>query len=402
MRLLAVLGALLVAAGPQEAAFESAEYGIRLKIPRGWTVDATKQPRVILKLTLPGEHSFPPELLLSEVVFSEYVTLGQYREQVRQFIQRTYREPRLLEDRECTAGGRPGFFFVTLSRTVNEADAVSCKGFIALQPARMLSVECVFPRAGQEEALKAYDALLAAVEFIPRKPAAGTEEGLKRFAEEAPKLAPAEAGLVRKEELEYVLGERNIGSYVLDVSAGTREGAAGLEVKSVHLVDLGEEGKAEARVTGFLSNDLARQWVEVEDVRVGKDRRTQYFTAKGALAGGKVTVERRINGEKSSVEIKVPERTVFSELVEALQARLVPGAKSMMSVPSISAFENEAGHVRIQLEGKHEMRVDDKLVEVHVVSLQRDESLLNYWYSSDRRILRRTVSGQSLVLRPKK
>jgi hypothetical protein len=398
----AVLAVLLSAAGPQEAAFESAEYGIRLKIPRGWTVDATKTPRVILKLTLPGEHAFPPEILLSELAFSEYVTLAQYREQVRQFIQRTYREPRLLDDRDCAAGGRPGFYFVTASKTLNDAEAVSFKGFIALQPARMLSVECVYPKAGQEDAQKAYDGLLAAIEFIPRKPPPGTEEGLKRFAEEAAKLAAPEPGLTRKEELEYVLGERNIGTYTLEIAASSREGVEGLEQKSAHVVDLGEEGRAESRVTGFLSNDLARQWVQVEDARTGKDRRTQYFTAKASLEGGQMTVERRINGEKSSVQVKVPERTVFSELVEALQARLVPGAKVQLSVPAISAFENEAGHVRIHLEGRHEMRVDDKLVEVHVVSLQRDETLLNYWYSADRRILRRTVSGQSLVLRPKK
>jgi len=95
---------------------------------------------------------------------------------------------------------------------------------------------------------------------------------------------------------------------------------------------------------------------------------------------------------------------VLLELVEALQARLLGSpAKGVMSVAVLPAFDNEAGHVAIELRGKHEMKGETGLVDVHIVVLQREDgTLINYWYDADRKMIRRTVGGQSIVLQTRK
>ncbi|HEY3226260.1 MAG TPA: hypothetical protein VGK61_04595 [Planctomycetota bacterium] len=402
---LLILPALGLAGGPQDGKFESPDYGIRLKIPAGWTVDSTKLVQVVLKLALPGDKPFRSELIIRELPFpEEHITIGQYREQIRQLIQRTYRDPRILEDRDAKVGGRPGFVLVTASRTTSDADAMSYRCLVELSPSRLLWVEAIVPREGAGAAAKTFDALLGSIEFFPRQAPAGTEEGLKKFAEAAAKLPVTEAKFEGKVDMEYALGDNKVGSYQQELKAGTREGAAGIEVKTVDVIDLGTKGRLEKRTTAFLSDDLARQWGDVEIVHKGPEGRTQYFTATVKVEGTAATIERRINGEKSSTEIKVPERTVLLELLEALQVRLLASpAKGVVSVPVLPAFDNEAGHVAIELRGKHEMKADAGLVDVHIVVVQREDgTLINYWYDADRRMIRRTVGGQSIVLQTRK
>jgi len=404
-RALLILPVLCLAGRPQDGKFESPDYGLRLKLPAGWTVDSTKLVQVVLKLALPGDKPFRSELILRELPFpEEHITIGQYREQIRQLIQRTYRDPRILEDRDATVGGRPAFVFVTASRTNADADAVSYRCLVELSPSRLLWIEGIVPKEGSDAAMKTFDALLGTIEFFPRQAPAGTEEGLKKFAEAATKLPATEAKFEKKLDMEYALGDSKVGTYQQELKAGTREGAAGMEVKTVDVIDLGTKGRLEKRTTAFLSDDLARQWGDVEIVHKGPEGRTQYFTAAVKVEGTSATIERRINGEKSTSKLTVPERTVLLELVEALQARLLGSpAKGVMSVPVLPAFDNEAGHVAIELRGKHEMKGEAGLVDVHIVVVQREDgTLINYWYDADRRMIRRTVGGQSIVLQARK
>lgn len=397
---------VLAAAGPaQEGQFASADYGVRLKIPAGWNVDATRMAQVVLKLTLPGEHPFPPEIIVSELLFpEEHITIGQYREQIRQYIQRTYRDPRLLDDRSVTVGGRPGFVFTTASKAKSDAAAHSFKGLIEISPMRLLSVECVVPQKMEEAAARTFDAVLQTIEFIPRKTPEGTAEGLKRFAEAAAKLPATEATLDRKHELEYVLGERKIGLYEQTLKAATRDGAAGIESSTVDVIDLGQDGRLEKRTTAFLSDDLAKQRAEIEVIHRGKEQRVQYFTASVALDGAQATIARRINGEKSSVTVKVPERTVLFELLETVVYRMAAGEKQQVSIPVLLAFDNDPGTVKVENAGVSEMRSPGGgMSKVQVFYVGREDApLITYWFEADRKILRRSVGGQSVVLQAKK
>lgn len=403
---LAILPVLAGTGGAQEGRFESSDYGIRLKIPAGWNVDASKAAQVVLKLTLPGEHPFPPEIILSELLFpEEHITVGQYREQIRQSIQRQYRDPRILDDRTVTAGGKPGFVLTTSTKAKTEAPAIWFKGLIEISPSRLLSVEAFVPKAMEETGAKTYDALLASIEFFHRKAPEGTPEGLKRFADAVAKMPATEAGLDRTLDLEYAIGERKIGTYAQSMKAATREGAVGIETTTVDVIDLGPDGRLEKRTKAFLSDDLAKQRAEIEIVHRGKEGRVQYFTASVALDGTEASVERRINGERSSVKVKVPERTVLLELLETIGFRLVPGGKSpAVSVPVLPAFDNEAGTVRMEHTGEYEMKAaEGGLAKVHVVVMAREDgALINYWYDAERKMTRRSVGGQSVILQAKK
>ena len=408
MRLALVLGILpaLAFAGPQEAAFESPAFGVRLKIPAGWTVESSTPPE-ILKVSLPGKHAVAPEIAVHNLAFvEEHITVGQYREQIRQFIQRSYRDPRILDDRAVTVGGRPGVVFTTSSKsTKGDAPAISFKGLVEISPSRLLSIECVAPREMEESARKTYDALLASIEFFPRKTAEGTAEGLKRFAETIAKLPATEAGFDRKIDLEYGIGDRKVGTYEQVMKAATRDGASGIEVTTVDIIDLGQDGRLEKRSTAFVSDDLAKQRATVEIVHRGKEQRVQYFSATVALDGTEAAIERRLNGEKSNATVKVPERTVLMEALEAVEYRLVGAGKGpTMSVPVLPAFDNEAGHIKVEHTGESEMKSPGSgVVKVNILVVAREDgALINYWFDADRKVIRRSVGGQPVILQPKK
>src|SRR6185295_1303474 len=181
----AILAALGVAAaafpaGAQDSDFESADYGIKLKIPKGWNIDATRQQRVILKLNQTAEGPVRPELLIYDAPFSEPLTLGQYKEQLRHFRQRAYKDPWMVEDRAVKAGGKDGFLLGIQSRSTNDTEIVSYKAMIQITPRHFLGVDGVFPKAQAESLWKVYEGLLESLAFIPRRQPIGTEDGLKK------------------------------------------------------------------------------------------------------------------------------------------------------------------------------------------------------------------------------
>jgi hypothetical protein len=407
MRTLLALAILpvLASAGPgQEGAFESPEFGVRLKIPAGWTVGSAAKPE-ILKLSLPGDHPFRPEILLHNLAFTEqHVTLGQYREKFRQYMQVQLAESRILDDQNLTVGGKPALLF-TAHYKRGELPAVYLKALVELSPSRLLSFECVAPRALEESVRKAADALLASVEFFPHAPPDGTAEGVKRFAENIAKLPPTAAGAESKLDLEYSVGDRNVGFYAQEVKAATRDGASGIEVSTVDVIDLGAEGRLEKRSKVFLSDDLAKQSAEVQVVHRSKERREQSYTATLVLDGTDVAVERRINGEKKSDKLKVPERTVLWEGLEALQVRLLAGGKgSLVSVPVLPAFDNEVGHLKLEHRGELDVKGRTSgIVKVTELAVAREDGvIITYQYDPDRKLIRRTVGGGNVILQAKK
>lgn len=396
---------VLVSAGPaQDGAFESPEFGLRLKLPAGWTVGSAAKPE-ILKLSLPGEHAFRPEILLHNLAFTEqHITLGQYREQFRQYIQIQLPDPRILDDRSLTVGGKPAILF-TATYKRGEEPAVYLKGLVELSPSRLLSFECVAPRALEESVRKTGDELLASIEFFPRATPDGTADGLKRFGDALAKLAPTDPAHEKKLDLEYGVGERNVGSYAQAIKAAARDGAAGLEVSTVDVIDLGAEGRLEKRSKVFLADDLSKQAADIEIVHRSKERRVQYFTASLSLDGVDVAIERRINGERSSLKLKVPERTILWEGLEAFQFRLIPAGKGpVFSLPVLAAFENEVSHLKIEHRGEYEMKAPaGGLTKVTEIAVAREDGvIITYWYDPDRKLIRRSVGGGNVILQAKK
>lgn len=399
---MAAATAALPAAALQDSDFESADYGVRVKIPKGWNIDATRQARVILKLNQPGEGPVKPELILHDAVFSDPLTLGQYKEVLRHTVQRLYKEPWMLEDREVKVGGKGGFVLGVQSRATNDSEIVSYKGLIAVSPRRFLGVDGVFPKAQAEGQAKVYEALLATIEFIPRRQPIGTEDGLKKLDETLAKLKEPWTP-PPTEEISIFLGDKEIGTQTFSFKPVNREGVEGIEADLFTRIDLGDDGRSEARVKGFLSNDLSTQSVVLSELRAGKDKRVQSFTASASIAGGEAQVAGRINGEKIAATFKPPAKAVFSELMDLLQRRLLAGGKGFVMVPTIQAFDHDPVYLKVELGGAHKMRVDDQTVEVQVVYQAREDgALVTYWYDADRRLARITSSAQGPVFKRKK
>lgn len=397
-----VLAAVSTAAG-QDSDFESADYGIKLKIPKGWNIDATRQPRVILKLNLAAEGPVKPELLIYDAPFPDPITLGQYKEQLRHYIQRAYKDPWMADDRAAKAGGHDGFVLGIQSKGVNDTDIVSYKGLFQSSARRFIGIDGVFPKAQDEALSKVYEALLASVAFIPKRQPIGTEDGLRQLGEALAKLTEPWTPPAGPEEIQVLLGEKEIGSQTMTWKTATRDGAAGVELDMFTKIDLGDDGRSEARVKGFLANDLTVQSVELAEIRAGKDKRVQSFTATASLSGGEVKVSGRINGEKMESGFKAPAKAVFSELVDTLQRRLLAAGKALVMLPTIQAFDFDPMTLKVELTGLNKMKVDDKMTEVYVLYQAREDgALVTYWYDGDRRLSRITSSAQGPVFKRKK
>jgi len=230
----------------------------------------------------------------------------------------------------------------------------------------------------------------------------GTEDGLKKLEETLQKLTEPWTP-PPMEEISIFMGEKEIGSQTMAWKAGAQGGAAGIELDMFTKIDLGDDGRSEARVKGFLSNDLATQSVAVSEIRVGKDKRVQSFTASASLSGGEVAVDARINGEKMASKFKAPARAVFSELMDLLQRRLTASGKGFVMVPTVQAFDHDPVVLKVELGGPHKMRVDDQTIEVQVVYQAREDgALVTYWYDGERRLSRITSSSQGPVFKRKK
>jgi hypothetical protein len=391
------------AAAQDTTDFESADYGIRLKIPKGWNIDATRQARVILKLNQPADGPVKPELLVYDAPFPDPITLGQYKEQLRHYVQRAYKEPWMIDDRAAKAGGRDGFVLGIQSKGVNDAEIISYKGLFQSSPRRFLGVDAVFTKGQEEAQAKVYESLLASIEFFPRRQPVGTEDGLRQLGEAVAKMSEPWTPPAGPEEIQVLLGEKEIGTQTMTWRTATRDGAAGIELDMFTKIDLGDDGRSEARVKGFLSNDLATQSVDLSEIRAGKDKRVQSFTASALLSGGEVKVTGRINGEKVSYSFKAPPKAVFSELMDTLQRRLLAVGKALVMVPTIQAFDFDPMTLKVELSGLNKMKVDDKMTEVYVLYQAREDgALVTYWYDSDRRLSRITSSAQGPVFKRKK
>lgn len=385
----------------QDSKFENSDYGVRLRIPPGWNIDGARQARVIAKITPGGDFLIRPEILVYEIPFSEPITLLQYKEQLRHYLQRAFKEPRMLDDRVGEAAGRSGFCLEIQSKGNGDVDVVSIKGVFQRSPRRMIGVDALFQVGKEGDVRKTYDAVLATLEFTPRKRPDNLEAGAKEVVDLLRTLAgPPAPAAAELQELGLFIGDKQVGSYRVEIRPGAQGAVAGDEFRTRTKIDMGEDGRVETSTSGFLSHDLSVQSAEVIEVKVGKDKRTQNFSAKIALAAGEVVVERRINGEASRARFAVPAGTILSELAELLQTRLTGGQKRLYLLPMASAFEDETGALKIEISGLHKMKEGELTSDVHVSHLVRDEGgIMTYWHGIDRSLQRVSAANQSFVIR---
>ena len=396
------LGALQAAADDETSPYENADAGFRVKVPSGWTLDATRRRNVILTVTAPGDEKIRPQLQIYQIRLGQPVTISQYKEQVRHLLQRAFVDPRMLDDRDVEAGGRPAFVLV-LASVLDKSVVVSHKGVVELNPMRMLGIDGIFPHDRAGELAATYNRFLESLETFPPRAPIGIEDRLETFRKGfAGATAAADIGH-RKDDLEIIAGEKRIGEYLLELTPAERGGTPGMEIKSVYKIEVDGPQRVESHVSGFLSDDLKTQSVNVREVRVGTDKRTQNFEASVALTDGKVTAVRRINGEGSthSFELRT-DRVVLSDLIRALQARVAGAMKGSVAVPTVSAFDSQLSYSRFELKGKSRVQDEGESFDVLVTQVTGADGTIQYtWHDPNGGLRRITHSGRALVFKRK-
>jgi len=376
--------------------FESKEYGVQLTIPTGWTIDASRQPHVMLKIHLKGDYVVAPEIAVAENRQAEPVTLNQYREQLRLLLLRTIKEVKIIDDRSSKAGPYEGFVMAMECKGAKDSDLLMLKGIWHLAPKHYLAIDGVAPKGNSDLIRASFEKAVKSIQFTPR-------EGLKLdgTAKKWPEIKqPVKVNV--KEELEVWAGDKPIGIYTLEIRDIVRDGVAGYEYAHVHRADYGKEGKEESSVRGFLSADATRQSVETTFFRVNQEARSTYITASAEVRDGKATIQRRINGEACESVLEIPSGTLLADLVEAAHHHLTELGKGLSAFPILNIHERHPILINAEALGRQSVKLNDKVVEITVVSIAQENRVLTYWYDLDRKPLRITGFGPSVVVRRKK
>ena len=338
-------------------------------------------------------------MLVYEIRLRDPVTLGQYMEQLRHYVQTNYREPRIDNVRPVTVRGRSGVIMDLTAKNETGQETQTLKGIFEISPKRLVAVDGVFPGSN---GVDAYEELVTQMRFPAPKPRPELRKGLKAFDGVAKKLSGLPIEGEQSDDLDILSGNKKVGGHRVKVGSGSRFGLGGTEIESITEMDLGDQGRLVIKTSGFLSHDLSRQELELERIRYAKDGRTLNFEARLQLKNGEVRADRRINGERSESSFSVPPRTILGELAEALQGRIANLDRELITVPVLSAFENQLSYLRIEVAGLHRMRpkLDAPLQDVYVLYLLRDDgALLTYWYGPKGSLLRVTEAGKPLVYR---
>jgi hypothetical protein len=378
------------------APFESPALGVRLRIPPAWNIDTTPRTNQLLRINKGGAgFAFPPVISAQDLSLTEPIPRGQLKEKLCAAFQSGLAEARIQEEEELAKiGGQSAFAFRILTKTPLGEEVVALRTVIGDGPVRYVSVDADFPKASYAPLRADYDALLRSLELFPRRPpdwaaeaAPGWAETLKKLAAEPP--PPAAAGKGVKEELVLTASqegkERRIGRYSLSVRQEARDGADGLAFEFVHEYDLGASGKQEARTVGWVSRDLSRQEVAAEEFRLGEDKRAVYFTARGSLAAGRLSVERRINGEAARQELAAAPGTVIEDVLELLQWRLSRSGERRVAVPALSLYDPAQPRPwLVQVGGPQKVKdgAEDLSIEAGVALMRQDGQRFAYWYGA--------------------
>lgn len=351
--------------------FESKEYGIKLTIPAGWTVDATKQTGVILKI-----RQKESELAVYEMRAGEPVTLGQYKEQLRLFLTSGGRDFKLVDDRSVELAGKKGFVFALEGKTS------AFKGLWAMSPTRFIAIDA------DEIAPADYDTFLSSVGWIARD-APAVDGPAKKFA-----MAPVKIDM--KQNLRIVSGDTVLGTYNLQV----RSTDSGYEFAHHHKADFGAEGREEYSIKGFVAADLSRQRVERSYFRYSKEKRGLYFWASAELSDGKAKIKARINGEAYEATIDVAPGTILMDALEGCQPHFLELGNGLSTVPLLNVFDSEPIPTLVECLGKRSIREDDQTKDIWVLSVAKQDRVLTYWYGADRKIIRITGLAPGIVVKP--
>lgn len=383
-----LLAVLLLA--PQDfKTFVDDEFGVRLKYPSTWQTEKTEGDAMLARFMTDGE-KFRPEIVLINGRMKNPTPVEEYKAQIKKMIQENemYKDAKIGEPRDISASGRKGCQIDIELKTKQGLDLVIIKSGLSLGLRRYLIVDAAIPKERIGDLRKVYDQIIASIEFFAgREP----EEISKRFAafdEIRAKLTPMK--IDRREELEILLADtatsdKTLGSYAFSFKSGQVDGRDGTIVETSIKLEIDKGGKSTIQSKSFVSNDLTYQKVEIHEMSETPEKRTFEYKSTSTLNKTQVASERIINGTKTNAQFQVPEGTVFSDLVEWLQWRLLEYPMIDVHVRVLSVYDEHTEYVQIEGAPSGSKRADEAY---NVVLTKPDKTILMYYYSQDRTIHR--------------
>jgi hypothetical protein len=367
------LAALALTAAPQDWKPRSSdEVGVRYLVPGAWSFSSSREPRILAQGILRDDSLKPfPQMFIIHDRPTRPSTPAAFRKEVREAVEKEAIEFKAVEEREIALKGIPGFVLVFRFKSDKDAEkAVDMEGVRAgllVAPRRYLLVDLNYPAAGSEKLRPLAEMTLARIEaFTPKEPDAA-RKGHEAFRPILEKWSAFPSAFSVEQRLDYDLGKKTVGAYVLKVKDDSVDGRPGYRVERSLTVDLDKDGKTEARSSGFLSCDLALQSVEISESTVGSDGTRYEYSASGSIQEGRAKLKRKILGEESQAAFDVPLGTVFFDFIEVVLLRLVEYGRSDFHLRTLSPYDVEPRSVRIECSDLQKIRVDGQRFDAYTL-----------------------------------
>lgn len=366
-------GAIALTALPQDwKPRASDEAGVRFAVPANWSFSSGREPRILAQGFLRDEALKPyPQMFVIHDRPSRPNTAAAFRREIREAVEKDAIGFRLIEERELSFKGYPAFLLVFGFKSDRDLEkAIDMEGIRAgmlLAPRRYVLVDMNYPASGAEKLRPLAETMLAGIDTFPPKEPDAVRKGLETYRQVLEKWAAFPSAFTVEQKLDYDLGKKTIGTYVLKVKDDSVDGRPGYRVERSLLIDIDKDGKTEARSSGFLSCDMALQRVEVTEVIIAADGKRYEYEASATIQDGKLRGRRKILGEVSEAAFEVPRETVFFDFVEVVLLRIVEYGKSDFHVRTISPYDLETRPARIECSDVQKLRIDGQRCDAYTL-----------------------------------
>lgn len=382
--------ALLLCAEVQDfKTFVDDEFGIRIKYPSTWTSERIEGDAMIARLITDGK-DFRPEIVLINGRMKNPTPVEEYKAQIKKMIQENdlYKEAKVGDPRDVSASGRKGCQIDIEMKTKQGLELVIIKTGLSLGLRRYLIVDAAIPKDRIGELRKVYDQLISSIEFFTGREPEEISKKFSAFDELRPRITPVKVD--RREELDILLVEtatsdKTLGSYAFSFKNGQVDGREGYVVETSIKLEIDKGGKSHIQSKSFVSSDLSYQKVEIHEISETPEKKTFEYTSIATLNKTRVVAERTINGAKSTAEFQVPEGTMFSDLIEWLQWRMLEYPMVDVHVRVLSVYDEHTEYVQIEGAPSGSRRADEAY---NVMLTKPDKTTLSYIYGRDGTITR--------------
>jgi hypothetical protein len=349
------------------------EFAIRT--PAGWVRLQPLGPEALRFST--GNKDAPAELTLTRYTTPNPTPLDSFVAQAKDHLAETFKQVKIEEEKVTLAGG-PAARLSFVSGKI-----LQVKTILKRTNLEYYLLDIALDRENALEARAVAERSIASFEIV--RPPASEEElaaGEKTLA--AIKDAKIDPELLGEHWQVILFKSKKIGHRRTKLSADGDRYAIEVDV----LTDLGKDGRDRTVIRGTFSPDARFQKLETEQTKSNKGKRWQ-FRASAEIAGGKLTVERDMNGFREKASFAVKPGTVFPVVGDVLRRTLVGAGRGTYFLRTLSPFEDETGTELFEVGHRDTIRVDGvEHTGWIVVSKVKRRKNLTRSYAADRSLLK--------------